>query len=288
MIDVTDQSPRPIEPMPIPLPYGLQWTDLPDFAADGRCCVSYEIRGLHRTENSRICTLSYMTKAGAVRESTVFIKRTTQNEVRNHHFLAAAGFPIPRLVTWTNNVLVLEFLARVGIRPSDTDEVLRLIARLNAIENTVDAPRGLPGGQHARKVRQALAKLGAGGHIRAYQEIDQEVARLPAALTHGELAFQQMGWAGDRLVFFDLATLGGRARFFDIANVMADLVGLTNRGENELFGVYLGREPTDRDWHEFLLTRASIGFAGLPWRIERGQGVRAIARLTADLRVLGR
>jgi hypothetical protein len=105
-------------------------------------------------------------------------------------------------------------------------------------------------------------------------------------LTHGELAFQQVGWTGNRLVVFDLATLGARARFFDIANVLADLVDLTHRDEDDLFGIFLGRKPTRRDRRELLLTRASIGFAGLPWRVERGEGAKALAGLTADLAVL--
>lgn len=271
----------------MPLPYGLQWTDLPDFATNGNCYASHEIRGLHHAENSRICALSYITKNGIAQETTVFIKKTTETEVRNHQLLVAAGFPLPAMVATAKNVLVLEFLPAIGIRPTDADEFLRLIARLNAIEIRVAAPPGLPGGEHGRRVHRALAQLDAADYFRIYKEIDRQTAQFPLALTHGELAFQQVGRTGGRLVFFDLATLGDRARFFDIANVITDLATLTEREENDLFGTYLGRAPTAHDRRELLLTRASIGFAGLPWRTERGSGANALARLTAELGELG-
>ena len=300
----------PIEPQPCALPYGLSWPELgsalPDFAAGNASWISYEKRGLHREENSRILTVSYATQNGSTRTATVFIKRTNA-EAAKYRFLADRRVPTPRLlqalVRDDAEILVLEFLPIIGISPDGADELLRLLAGLNAVEDPprplFQPPPGMPAAAFNGLVTAALNELAADPRtpvdparwLRAYKSAGEIVATLPTALNHGEMYFQQIGWSAGqrRLVLFDLESLALRPIFTDIAGMLAGLAALTGRSERELFATYLAMLPgsawpESEAWETMRMVRVVRSFQSLPWLANNPQiGDRSVRTLADDL-----
>jgi hypothetical protein len=89
-------------------------------------------------------TLTYTGDGGQPQEKTVFFKLNADDsrERDTYSYLAQLGVPVPRLVLQLDHadheVLGLEFLPSVGVRPDDVDPLLRLTASLNA---ATDVPR---------------------------------------------------------------------------------------------------------------------------------------------------
>ncbi|WP_157181436.1 phosphotransferase [Actinopolymorpha alba] len=307
----------PIEPRPCALPYGLTWRDLGEFlpgfvgAEGARAWVSHEKRGLHKGTNSCIVTVSHRGVEGSTLTQTVFCKRSEEParaESARYAFLSSCGFPTPKLlysaVRDGGEVVVLEFVPTIGVEPSDVAELLRLIARLNALEappaELFMLPSGMPAAEFCARVKAALTSLAADPAVSvevdpeswfdAYRRAEAAVAALPTALNHGELYLQQVGWSRGRLVMFDLETMGQRPRFTDIATTLAGLAAYSGREEWDLFASYLEavRHLTGVDldgaeaWKEVLLVRTVDAFAGLPWRLDNA-GNPDLAETPTDL-----
>jgi len=244
-------------------------------------------------------TLDHRDGDGRAHQDTVFFKqnRDSAREASRYRFLAKCGVPLPCLLVCIersdNEVLGLEFLPSIGIEPQQVDSLLRLVAALNA---TIDVPSeiagtppGLPQRDFEDLLAAALRDLAAEmpwvdttGWLDTYRTAQPRYAALPQALTHGELALQQLGTTADgRLVIFDLATLGVRPRLSDIANVLATLGRVSGRSEHDLLDSYLdqlvaasGAElAADAVWPEFLLTRFVQELEALPWRLTLGDDV---------------
>lgn len=301
-------SPLRIESRPCPLPYDLTWEDLqpclPGFASavDAQAWTSHVKQGLHRGSNSCILTLCHSCVDGSRRTQTLFFKDgplfpegAVAAESAKYRFLASTDFPTPRLLHAVERagreVMVLEFLPTIGIRPEEADDLLLLIARLNAVRQPpLELFRpgpGLPWTEFHTLVKDALTKLAGDPAAQvvveprrwftAYRRAEESVSAMPSALNHGELAFQQVGWSGaggeHRLVFFDLETMAVLPRFTDVAAVLRPLAMLTGRDERELFSRYLDalRQLTgdvldeSQAWTELLLVRVSALFQSLPW-----------------------
>lgn len=299
-------SPVPIDPRPCALPYGLTWEELgpclPDAVAgqSGRAWVSHERQGLNKGANSCILTVAYTDHCGSEREQTIFCKQTqgpARVEAAKYAFLSSR-VPTPRLMGAvrrpTGEVVVLEFLPTVGIEPYDVDEMIQLIARLNAVKapppEVFTLPPGMPAGRFQARVKAALTTLASEPGVAvtidpdrwfaAYRRAAEAVAALPVALNHGELYFQQVGWSGTggarRLVMFDLETMGLRPRFTDIATVLAGMASYSGREQRALFSTYLdalssltgSRIDETSAWNELRLVRSVDAYEGLPWRID--------------------
>ncbi|SDS83446.1 hypothetical protein SAMN04488543_2472 [Friedmanniella luteola] len=296
-------SPRRLSPpRPAPLPFGLTWADLedalPGASAGGHAVVSHARRGRHRGGHpSVIMTLSCGAPSGPPRQRTLFFKlnRDGSREAHHHRFLAERGVPVPHLAVCVERaheeVLGLEFLPSVGLGPADVDDVLRLVAALNALTDVPDAvgqpPPGRPQAEFEHLLAQTLEQLGPARADRGpaswfttYRRAAALHRDLPTALTHGELAAQQVGrTAGGRLVMFDLATAGRRPRFADIANLLATAARLSGQDERSVLGDYLRHlSPTgaaatvdDQTWAELRLTRYVQAVEALPWRLGLGR-----------------
>jgi hypothetical protein len=314
---------------PCDLPYGLEWSDLreclPGFigATGARSWIAYEKQGLHGGVTSCILTLGYPTVGGRERTETVFVKQAVHPataEAARYRFLERHGVAVPRLLASTDTgqgeVIVLEFLPTIGLPDTAADELLDLIAGLNAVDHPpadlFTAPAGMPVKVFDTKVRAALVLLAADpvtdgvvdphGWFDAYKSAEFTTASLPVALNHGELAFQQIGRTGSgRLVLLDLETMAVRPRFTDIAAILGELEAATGRDEYELFGHYLARYAMlsgttvdlDTGWREVLCVRVVSSIQALPWLIDMagnadvGFRPRAFAQLiAADLRRL--
>lgn len=286
-------SPVPIARRAVRLPYGLSWSDLarclPEFDSGpgAQAWLSYAKQGLHGGSNSQILTFSYNGVDGRPRNRTLFLKRIEDRsrwESAKYEFLANRGFPAPRLLLTLHRdgaeILVIEFLATIGIEPHQAGELLRLLAGLNAIGDVpadVFALRaGLPGDVFDARVRAALTAFTGDGtdYFATYKRLEPKAAQLPFALNHGEFGFQQIGRAGSGpLVMFDLDTMGRRPRFTDVATILTGLADLTGQGERALFGRYLAeltqltghRLDETEAWRELRLTRAVRTFQALPW-----------------------
>ena len=260
------------------LPYGLTWDDLAPGLPGvdtgklhaARAFESHLKQGRFRgSDNSCIRTLQYPTAHGGA-STVVFIKRNTprQREAEAYRFLAGHGIPVPRLLVSLERpgeeIIVLEFLPRIGIDTSsrgEVDELLRVLARLNAIAvepGMHEAPPGRPRAEMDGRRRAGLEKLALDRRARvepdrwleAYRHASEATDAMPPALTHGEFAPQQAGWsAHGRLVIFDLATLGTRPRFADLV-FLAELAEGTHSSELELIEVYLDElgRMTARAW----------------------------------------
>lgn len=190
-------------------------------------------------------------------------------------------------------MIVVEFLPTIGIQPREADELLRLVARLNSTNaphsRLFHSATGTPTEMFNERVKAALVAsargLGAVDPARwydAYQLAEDAATSLPTAINHGELFFQQIGWAraeGRRtLVMFDLETMSLRPRFTDVANVLVGLSELTGRDQRELFNAYLtalqecSGVAVNRQtaWEEMRLVRALSFFQSLPWLVAAG------------------
>ncbi|GAA1843584.1 hypothetical protein ACFFOM_04080 [Microlunatus capsulatus] len=306
-----DLSPAPLpSPRPGPLPFGLTWSDLVDVLPAGavrrRAAESHVKRGEHQGGHpSVITTLSYEAPAGHPRRTTLFFKRNPHEarEGERHRFLARRGVPVPRLAVCVEReheeVLGLELLPTIGVARADVDDLLRLTAALNAVTDVPPAIArtrpGQPQDTFERLLARALDRVGAlhAEHAGApwldtYRRALPVHRGLPRALTHGELAVQQVGRTEDgMLVVLDLATLAERARFADIANLLA-APGLTAAPtDRALFVAYLGHlagpgrvpSPVEDAWTELQLTRFVQGVEALPWHVGPGRDAELRERL---------
>ncbi|MGW5363475.1 hypothetical protein [Actinopolymorpha pittospori] len=303
-------SPLRIESRPCPLPYGLTWEDLqpclPGFASavDAQAWTSHVKQGLHRGSNSRILTLRHSCIDGSRRTQTFFFKEgphfpqsvdAPASESAKYRFLTSTDVPTPRLLHVVERadreVMVLEFLPTIGIQPDEADELLLLIAHLNAVRQPpLELFRpgpGLPRTEFDALVKDALTTLTCDPTAQvtveprrwftAYRRAEEAVSSLPSALNHGELYFQQVGWSGaggeHRLVLFDLETMALLPRFTDIAAILRPLAVQTGCDERELFSRYLDalRQLTgyvldeNQAWTEMLSVRVVAAFQSLPW-----------------------
>ena len=301
-------SPMPIEPRVCPLPYGLTWDDLdlclPGFVAarsGARAWRSHVKQGLHGGSTSCVLSLGYPHADGSWHTETVFVKQSADPaaEAAKYRFLESCDLPTPRLLHAVtrggSEVIVLEFLPTIGVEPGEADTLLRLIARLNAIERPprdLFQPRaGAPAAQFDELVEGALTALAGDpatpvrvdpdSWLCAYQRAKEAATVLPRTLNHGELYFQQVGWSQTgrhrRLVMFDLQTMARLPRFTDIANVLAGLAAQTGRKQRELFATYLAtlrelagvRLDEDQAWKDMQLVRTLTSYQSLPWLTQR-------------------
>lgn len=296
-------SPAPASsPEPAALPFGLTWADLADVlpggAAGGRAVVSHLKRGRHQGGHpSVIMTLSWESPSGP-RRTTLFFKSNPgdSREASRYRFLTDHRIAVPRLEVCVERagreVLGLQFLPSIGTGPADVDDVLGLVARLNALTDVPDAvgatPAGLPQAQFERLLLPALDEissshpdLGATTWLDTYRRALVAYRALPTALTHGELAPQQLGRTEEgTLVMLDLATVGRRPRFTDLANLLATLAQLAGTDEQTVLGHYLAhlaRESRaaapvlEQAGAELQLTRFVRGVEALPWRLSLGR-----------------
>jgi hypothetical protein len=298
-----DLSPAPelLLLQPTALPFDLTWADLrealPGGTVGGRAVVSHSKRGQHQGGHpSVIMTLSYDAPSGQPCQTTLFFKLNPHDcrEAQRYRFLTDREIPVPHLAVCVERdneeVLGLQFLPSIGVGPTDVDDVLRLVAALNSLSDVPDAigntPPGLPQAQFENLLTRALGEMrGADPHhvtatwLNTYRRAVVLYENLPTALTHGELAAQQLGRTEDGiLVMLDLATVGRRPRFADIANLLATLAHLAGEDERSLFGDYLGyltagTGPTldDRSWSELQLTRFVQAVEALPWHVSLQQ-----------------
>ncbi|HEX3816096.1 MAG TPA: hypothetical protein VHX59_24935 [Mycobacteriales bacterium] len=292
-------SPLPVTADPGELPYGLVWDDLcpclPDFDRPIDARRSYRKQGINKGTNSCILTLNY--RAGREgRSRTLFFKNITdptRTEAAKHRFLAAHGVPTPALRHTIERpgaeTLIFEFLPIIGIEPAAADELVALIAGLNAVQappNALFQPNpGLPKAEFDVGVRTALQRLAGNAAtarfvrpdrwFRSYKRVGEVVTTLPVALNHGELHYQQVGRStrDSVLVLFDLETTALLQRFTDIADMLPSLSMFTGRSEHDLFAVYLRelRRSTgvaleeSAALRELRLVRAVRLFWSLPW-----------------------
>ena len=291
-------SPRPVPDQAIPLPFDLTWSELTaalpadEFpGGDGHVAIRrFELQGLRSADRSTVVTVE-----GADATIDLFIKLATTAERDRHTLLQAARVPVPRLLAAIERsdgqlVLVFEFLDTIGIDTSDraeVDELLGVVARMNAAEAAGEVPplrRGRPEAEFTESVRRALGAvvdLGLAIHpeieswLRAYFDSKRRVVAMPQALTHGEFYFQQVGRSGrGPLVVLDHATVALRARFSDLCSILAPLA--THSTESEIFGRYLthvralGVATPDHTeaFEELRWLRILTTFQSLPWLTE--------------------
>lgn len=291
-------SPQRVRERTTDLPYGVSRRDLhaalPDLdeRSTPRILLTHTVRGLHDISSSRLVTVAYRHRDGHDTRRTLFLKATTQHEAAAYDVLARRGVPVADVLaivpTARGPVLVLDFLPTIGIEADEADVLLDLVARLNAV---VDPPvpqlsprPGMPSADFDALVRSTFVDLAGDPAndldpqrwMHAYDQAQRTVARLPTALNHGELFFQQVGWTGGperRLVLIDLETVAVLPCFSDVASVLGGLRLLTGRSEQDLFATYLDRlpghggprPPAAEAWRDLLLTRAVRDVQTLPW-----------------------
>jgi len=232
---------------PVTLPFGMTWEDLasalPGFVGGGTASVSHLKRGRHQGgQSSVILTLTYVGRGGRSRERTVFFKQNPDEsrEGETYRYLTGRGLSVPDLLICLDQaddeVLGLEFLPSIGLQSGDVDDLLRLVAALNSLSEVpatvATTRRGMPQSEFeqlleaaARNIARTWPEHRPERWVDLYREAAPAYGDLQRALTHGELAAQQVGRTQDgRLVMFDLATVGERARFADVANVLQVLV----------------------------------------------------------------
>lgn len=291
--------------------FDLHWEDvracLPGFTtpATARAWVAYDLQGLHDRAHARVLSFAYPTTDGE-RTETIFVKRITdplRAEADKFRWLETQGLPTPRLLAaipgGDGEIVLLEHLRRIGIEPDEADPLLDLTARLNTTpDRTGDLfePRpGLASSDFEALVVDALQQLvpDAAAWLETYRRASDHVGALPVALNHGELYFQQVGWAerddGEQLVLFDLDTMALLPYLTDVAGILRPLADRTGRSEAELFARYLealearGRpcEP-NRAWTDLRWTRVVRIIESLPWRLEMNhdpEGTESVVEL---------
>lgn len=299
--------------------FDLHWEDLRDCLpgcttfTSARAWVAHPLQGLHDQVHARALSFAYPTSGGE-RIQTIFVKRITdpaRAESGKYRYLEARGIPTPRLLSVLSRddgeILLLEHLPTIGVRPEETDFLLGLMARLNGAPDP-DAllfrPRpGLPLGDFEALVVEALEQLvpDPSSWLETYRRAVDHVGSLPVALNHGELYFQQVGWAerdgGGHLVLFDLDTMALLPYLTDLSGILRPLAIRTGRSEAELFTRYLellsdqGRpvEP-NRAWTDLRWTRVVRSIESLPWRLETGGAsdvTEAMKVLSEDVAAVG-
>ena len=288
---------REPSPTPVPLPFEITWADvagaLPGFTGGGIARVSHVRRGMHQGGRpSVIMTLSYVGQGGRRCERTVFFKRNQDGarEAETYRYLAGRGFSVSDLLICLDRadheVMGLEFLPSIGLQPSDLDDVLQLVAALNSIDDApatiATTPVGMAQAEFEELLGAAAEDVARGWPehrpdlwVDLYRRAVHVHGQLPRALTHGELAAQQVGRTRDgRLVVFDLATVGERPRFADLANVLQLLVRLSGVDERSVLSQYLRhlsavggpRCSVEQALGELRLTRFVQELEALPWR----------------------
>ena len=304
-------SPLPKTLVPCPLPYGLHWDDLRS-ALPGveqeidtiQAFSSYEKQGLNGGSNSCILTFRYLDGEKQFRSETVFIKRavdTRGNEAQKYLSLASLGIPTPRLLAAisknNSEIILLEFLPKIGIDFHSTDEVtsvLHLLAQLNAIRNPPElfeqSEDGIPQTEFDELVRNALREISRDRSLKitvdiprwfdAYQLALVACKSMPRAINHNEFSFQQVGWVQrserNQLVIFDLETMRLSPRFTDIAGVLPRLAMYAGLNQIDLFKIYFHKLQKlsqleleiDEAFHELRLVQIKGAFDSLPWLID--------------------
>jgi len=262
-------------------------------------------------------TVSYLDPDGRPRRCALFVKHIDdpgRYEAARYRYLAHRRVPVARLLAAVERggaeVIVLEFLPQVGIRPEEADEMLAAAASINVLTETPDTvfplPPGMDQADFESLVSESLVRLRVDHPmieprrwLAAYRRALDAYRRLPLALTHGEFAAQQVGRTeDDELVVFDLETTARRPRFTDVASVLRTLSVSTGRTEPDLFATYLRRLTAaggDRldaagGWPELLLTRIVVLVEALPWmiadqRLSPDDSVRTTAEDLAELRL---
>ncbi len=137
-------SPVRVRARDVDLPFGLTWAVVVDALADvdparldqARASVAHELQGLHRRGRSVVLRLAYPVASGSTRWRTVFVKETLPDhrEAAKYSFLAAHGVPVPQVraavpSSGGGEVIVLEFLPRIGVDFASATEVMALLAR---------------------------------------------------------------------------------------------------------------------------------------------------------------
>lgn len=321
----TDVAPADLSPIlvpahRVPLPFGLTWVDLstvlPLYGSGGSAWRTHSKSGLHQGgQGNALLTVEYFDLDDQPRRRALFVKHIAdpgRYEAPRYRYLALRGVPVARLLAAferaSAEVIVLEFLPQVGIRPEEADEMLAAAAAVNALTDTPDSIFSLSPGMDQAEfeslVSESLARL-ADDHqiveptrwLEAYRRAAEACRDLPLALTHGEFAPQQVGRTDDeRLVVFDLETAARRPRFSDVASVLRTLSVYTGRTQPDLFETYLGqlaesggtRLEVANVWSELLLTRVVVMVEALPWmtadpRLSPDESVRIIAEDLASL-----
>ena len=272
-----------------------------------------------------IVRLAYPVASGSTRWRTVFVKETLpgDREAAKYSSLAAHGVPVPQVLAAVlssggGEVIVLEFLPRIGVDFTSATEVmalLALVAAWNAVPVEGEPDRttwALPPGHDERRfsslVQEALDALRSShpsvrpcAWFQAYEAARDAAASMPVALNHGELYFQHVGWSvgGGRraLVPVDLATMGVRPRFGDIANVLGPLAAEAGRRELDVFADYLGflapsvgRVPNlAAAYREVRQIRVVGHVEALPWLLRSaGRSGAGRARLHRHVAAIGR
>lgn len=308
-------SPLPTPPRECALPYGLTWDDLgpalPDFdegaQAKAQAFVSHEKQGLNGGPNSCILTLRYSTHRHRVHSETCFVKSIEDSrnaEAQKFQALAACGIPTPTLLATIQRngaeIIVLEFLPKIGIAFDSNVEVtalLQLMAQLNAIQpppSIFNLPQQDSPPEAAtafdENVFATLTELShdltlpnmidAKRYFEAYLLAQRACHAMPVAVNHGQLFFQQVGWAQrgttQQLVFFDLETMWLHPRFTDLASILYSLAVFTGRTEAALFEIYFDRLRElislnlniDTAYKEFRLLRITESCYSLPWLVD--------------------
>jgi hypothetical protein len=288
---------------PTALPFSLRWHDIAtalvglevDRASECRSFKRYEVRGLRNRSRSAIVSVSYPTARGHMIVD-MFLKRTPRAacEAERHAQLVAEGVPVPRLLCDVeladgDHVLCFEFLDTVGVdfTADQIAELLTLVATLNAVPPAAlgafpSPPSGRPETDFTAGVEAALtaaagllswASLTTGDWLDLYQEAKRWARRMPTAVTHGEMYFQQVGRARTGpLVVFDLATVGLRPRFSDLCSLLRGLAA-HGRDERSLLENYLDvlqsagatAPPVTDAVDELRRLRVLGAFQSLPW-----------------------
>ena len=213
-------------------------------------------------------------------------------------------------------VLVLEFLPRLGYASGDADAVLAMIAELNAVsgvpDGVFDPAPGMPAEAFELGVRAALDTLAEDASLAglvepatwlgAYRHACLVVAAMPRGLNHGELAPQQVGWIDRRgrsePVFLDLETMALLPLFTDVATVLGGLAEGDEVAERELFDTYLRhldrrrpRADTPRNaeaaWEDLLHVRVVTSVESLPWLVSMRDHPDLVGAASATARLLG-
>lgn len=242
----------------------------------------------------------------------VFVKVCSgpgRREAARYRHLAGLGLPLPRLLLaierGLDEVLVLEHLPLIGIRPGEADELLGLAAawaKVTDLPESFALPPGQPQDVFEDHVAAALTAVAAlfpevepETWLRGYRHSRDRAQGFPHALTHGEFSFQQVGRTSQgALVAFDLETAGPRPRLTDVATILAPLSGLSSRPELDLFATWLTHgvvagAAVHELWVELLHTRVIVATEALPWLVSDPElpladTVRTLARDLAELR----
>lgn len=293
--DSDDLSPvairhRVIEPL-----FGLTWDDLgfcvprswdPPSSGGPRLVETHEKRGVHGGATTLLAAIEH-TASGRPAQLALFMKQGAAGEAATHAGLERAGVATPRMIFHKGDVMVMERLSRIGIDPGsivEGDALLPALAKLNA------TPAGsVPTSGTSDPTDGSANEFDAGVHwalrhvspsegdawFATYLGWQPMLGSFPQATVHGELWFQQVGWAdrdgGPVLVLFDWPTLRVGPRFTDVANVLGSLADASGRTEREVLRAYLGALSTedapdvDAAFEELQVTRLVHACWGLPW-----------------------